>query len=156
MEDSKRVFTGVWIPKAIYKNKEAKWIEKILFLEIHSFTSNGKECYFSNEHISAFLGVSPRQVTRVITSLKVLGWISETSFDGRKRYLKSNLNIDFQIGESEKTQVTSQDTDSFPSSLDTNVQHNIPVNKPINSSFKKKTEDLPKKTIVERGKALNE
>jgi len=155
MEDSKRVFTGVWIPKFIYKNKEVKWIEKILFLEVHSFTSNGKECFFSNEYISNFLGVSPRQVTRIISKLKELGWISETSFDGRKRYLKSNLVINFQTGEVEKTKMSTLDEIDLPTCIDTNVYDTKPFNNPINFSLKEKKEDKSNKTIRERGAPLN-
>ena len=155
MKDSKRAFIGVWIPKCIYKSKEAKWIEKILFIEIHSFTANGKECFFSNEYISNFLGVSPRQVSRVITRLKELEWISETLFDGRKRYLKSNLTINFQTGEAEKTEVSRQDTAKLPTSLDINVYDTKPINKPVNFSFKEKKVDKTKMTLKKRGEPLN-
>jgi DNA-binding transcriptional ArsR family regulator len=152
MENSERIFTGVWIPKDIYLNTEAKWITKVLFLEIHSFTANGKPCFFSNNYISNFLGVSDRQVSRLISDLKKLGWITETHFDGRKRYLKSNLEINFQTGEAALTKLSKPERHKNPSSLDKNVYHNIPINKSIDFSFEENNLDTPKN---KRGLPLN-
>ncbi len=152
MENSKRVWNGIWIPKDIYLSTDAKWITKILFLEIHSFTANGKPCFFSNNYISNFLGVSDRQVSRLISDLKKMGWISETHFDGRKRYLKSNLIINFQTGDATLTEVSKQNCNKIPSSIDKNVDHIIPNNKPFNFSFKENDLDTPKN---KRGEPLN-
>jgi len=62
----------------------------------------------SNEYISSFLGISIRQVSRVITELKEVGWIEETAFDGRKRFLKSNMKIDFSTGTAGMTKMSRQ------------------------------------------------
>ena len=96
MKAADRNFQGIWIPKMIYLNTEVNWYAKILFLEIHSFTENGKECYMSNKYIASFLNISKRQVSRYITELKTIGWIEEISFDGRKRYLRSALEFNFR------------------------------------------------------------
>lgn len=87
--NKEREFKGIWIPRGIYLSRECCWTAKILFVEIDSFTKNEKECFFSNEYLADFLGVSVRQVQIHIKKLKEIGWIEQTGFDGRKRYLKS-------------------------------------------------------------------
>jgi biotin operon repressor len=144
MEENGRVFTGLWIPRDIYLNKEVKWITKVIFLEIHSFTANGKSCYMSNEYMAEFLGISIRQVSRNITTLKKIGWIEETAFDGRKRYLKSCMRIDFNSGEAELTMPSNQNSKLSPNSLDKNVQYIKPIIKQDYNSFKKKKLESPK------------
>lgn len=144
MEENKRVFTGIWIPRFIYLNKDVKWIEKILFLEIHSFTANGKSCYMSNEYMSSFLGISVRQVSRIITKLKKIGWIEESFFDGRKRHLRSCMKINMQTGEADTTIVSCQTRQKCLGSIDENVQHIKTITKPINSFLKKEELDTPK------------
>ena len=145
MEQSNRLFTGIWIPKDIYLNTEVKWIAKILFLEIHSFTANGKSCFMSNEYISKFLGISIRQVTRLITELKMIGWIEEASFDGRKRYLKSRMQIDFNSGRAELTISSTQHRNTSPVSLDKNVYDTKPINKQDYFFNKKNISAMPKR-----------
>jgi hypothetical protein len=103
MKTAERNFQGIWIPRIIYLDPEVNWYAKILFLEIHSFTKNGRECYMSNKYIASFLHISERQVTRYISQLKSLGWIEETSFNGRKRYLRSLLHLEFDTGDPDLT-----------------------------------------------------
>ena len=103
MKPEERNFQGIWIPRAIYLNTEVNWYAKILFLEIHSFTENGMECYMSNKYIASFLHISERQVSRYISQLKSLGWIEETSFNGRKRFLRSLLYFGYDTGDPDMT-----------------------------------------------------
>ena len=86
------VFTGVWIPKEIYLNKNLTWTDKILFVEIQSL-DRGDGCYASNEYLADFLNVKPQRITDGIAKLKKLGLIQSISFDGRKRVLKAVENI---------------------------------------------------------------
>jgi len=88
-----RDFKGIWIPKEVYLNEELSWSAKIIFLEIDSFTSNDLPCFMSNEHIASFLKISERQVKAHISKLMSMGWIEQTGFDGRKRYLKSTMRF---------------------------------------------------------------
>lgn len=108
MKPTERNFQGIWIPRAIYLDTEVNWYAKILFMEIHSFTESGRECYMSNKYIASFLHISERQVTRYISQLKSLGWIEETSFNGRKRYLKSLLSFGFKTGDPARTVISGQ------------------------------------------------
>lgn len=135
MEKSDRNFKGIWIPKSIYMNSEVNWHAKILFLEINSFTENGKECYMSNKHIASFLQISERQVSRYVTELKKLGWIEETAFDGRKRYLKSLWRIKANTGKAYLTKASEQSRQYSPCSIDKNAYHNKPVTKQKTNQF---------------------
>lgn len=141
MKQSDRNFKGIWIPKLIYLNRDVNWYSKILFLEIHSFTENGKECYMSNKYIASFLNISERQVSRYISELKAVGWIEEVGFDGRKRYLKSVLQVSFRADPSAKTKVSKLGGHIFPNSNDTKGYYNKPItnthNKPKNLLNKK-------------------
>ncbi len=123
MKAADRNFQGIWIPKMIYLNTEVNWYAKILFLEIHSFTENGKECYMSNGYISSFLNISERQVSRYISELKTIGWIEEVSFDGRRRYLRSALEFNFRTDVPERTKVSGQDGQFYRGSNVKNDYH---------------------------------
>lgn len=93
MEEQERLVKGIWIPIEIWKNKNLTWNEKILFLEIDSYTSKDKDCYFSNEYIAELLGISVTNASKTISSLIEKGYIIKTKFDGRKRYVKSALSF---------------------------------------------------------------
>ena len=82
---------GIWIPIEIWENKSMSWNEKILFLEIDSYTSNKKDCYISNEYIAKFLGVTETSANKILSSLISKGYVVKTKFDGRKRYIKTNM-----------------------------------------------------------------
>lgn len=149
MKASDRNFQGIWIPKIIYLNSEVNWYAKILFLEIHSFTENGKACYMSNKYIASFLNISERQVSRYVSELKAVGWIEEVGFDGRKRYLKSVLQFSFRTVKPDKTIVSSQKRHSLPTSNATNGYHNKPFTKSEN-----KSKNLLFKRMDKRGQIL--
>ncbi|WP_251795850.1 MULTISPECIES: helix-turn-helix domain-containing protein [unclassified Arenibacter] len=53
----------------------------------------------SNRYMASFLNISERQVSRYISELKAKGWIEETAFNGRKRYLRSLLHFEFMTGD---------------------------------------------------------
>mgnify|MGYP003542698996 CR=1 FL=1 len=86
------------------------------------------------------------------TGVKVcLGWIEETSFNGRKRYLRSLLRFDDRAVQADTTEATKRIRQYCPSGQDKSVQHNKQVNKPINkqfNSFKEKRENIEKKGQV--------
>jgi biotin operon repressor len=135
MNPRERNFQGIWIPRSIYLNTDVNWHAKILFLEIHSFTENGKECYMSNKYLASFLQISERQVTRYISLLKSLGWIVETSFNGRRRYLKSLLRFEPETGDPAPTKVSGLTRQNCPGSIDKSVQHTKQVTKQVTKQF---------------------
>lgn len=85
---------GIWIPIEIWESKELTWNEKILFLEIDSFTSKEKDCFFSNEYIANLLGVTENSANRILSSLISKGYVIKISFDGRRRFIKTAYSYD--------------------------------------------------------------
>ena len=88
-----RIVKGIWIPIEIWTNKDLSWNEKILLMEIDSFTSKDRECYFSNEYIAGLLGVSDRCASKYLSHLIKLGFVRIIKFDGRKRYIESTISF---------------------------------------------------------------
>jgi hypothetical protein len=75
MENMPRDFKGIWIPKEIWLTDKLSLMEKMIFVEIHSL-DNERGCFASNQHFSNFFGISPRQVSTHISSLKAKGYVS--------------------------------------------------------------------------------
>lgn len=125
---------GIWIPIEIWESKELTWNEKILFLEIDSFTSKEKDCYFSNEYIAKLLGVTENSANRILSSLISKGYVIKTSFDGRKRFIKTAFSYD----KSDYSQKNKQDNQEIINSL--NEDEYIP-NKCNNTSNNKEEKD---------------
>jgi hypothetical protein len=90
-----RAFKGIWIPAEIWLDDKLTVMEKVLYAEIDSFCSKGRECFCSNAHFAKVLQVSERQVRRLLCSLEEKGVISrrlvykEGSKEVDKRYLKA-------------------------------------------------------------------
>lgn len=89
MTNEDRIIKGIWIPIEVWQDKSLSWSEKILLMEIDSFTSRDIDCYFSDEYIAELLGVTERWASKVVASLVKKGFVERTKFDGRKRYLKA-------------------------------------------------------------------
>jgi hypothetical protein len=60
-------------------------------MEIDSFTSQGKDCFISDEYIAEALKISVRSAATMVSNLIHKGYVKKTRFDGRKRYLESTL-----------------------------------------------------------------
>lgn len=88
-----RIIKGIWIPIEIWQDKSLSWNEKILLMEIDSFTSKGHDCYISNEYIADLLGVTERSASRLLSHLLESGLIRVVKFDGRKRYVESTISF---------------------------------------------------------------
>jgi DNA-binding MarR family transcriptional regulator len=88
-----RIIKGIWIPIEIWQDKSLSWNEKILLMEIDSFTSKGHDCYISNEYIADLLGVTERSASRLLSHLLESGLIRMVKFDGRKRYVESTISF---------------------------------------------------------------
>ena len=91
-----RIVKGIWIPLEIWQDSGLSWNEKILLMEIDSFTAQGKDCYFSNEYIANLLGVTERYASKCLNNLIDAGYVRVVRFDGRKRYVQSEQK--FQAG----------------------------------------------------------
>lgn len=104
-----RIIKGIWIPIEIWQDRSLSWNEKILLMEIDSFTSKGHECYISNEYIADLLGVTERSASRLLSHLLESGLIRMVRFDGRKRYVESTICF-----QAEWTQMSMQGRQSCP------------------------------------------
>lgn len=92
MQNDKRQFLGIWIPREIYLNKDLTWTEKILLVEIKSL-DNDKGCFASNDYFAEFLSCTTTTISTSISKLKKLNFIKQVSFDGRTRILKSEFKF---------------------------------------------------------------
>lgn len=90
-----RIVKGIWVPIEIWEAEDLSWNEKILLMEIDSFTSKGKDCYISDEYIADLLKVSERTARTILSDLIDKGYIARTRFDGRRRFLESTMHIAF-------------------------------------------------------------
>ena len=88
-----RIVKGIWIPIEIWQDKSLSWNEKILLMEIDSFTAKARECYISNEYIAELLGVTDRCARKYLSHLLELELIRVVKFDGRKRYVESTISF---------------------------------------------------------------
>lgn len=86
-----RLVKGIWIPIEIWEAADLSWNEKILLMEIDSFTAKGKDCFISDEYIAELLKINLVNANRNVSSLVKKGYIKKTRFDGRRRYLQSLL-----------------------------------------------------------------
>lgn len=129
-ENQIRDFKGIWMPADLYFNRDINWTCKIIFIEIDSFSSKGKDCFFSNEYLAEFMQLSVRQIQKCISRLITLGWIEQVGFDGRKRFLRTVKKFSEGVNHSSSVGRT-----EIPVSRDSKVTHNNTINKTINISF---------------------
>ena len=91
--------SGQWaylvIPREVHDDDRLEWPEIVLFAHIHSFTSQGLECWMSLETMAERLRKSDRMVSIYIKKLLNLGLIRVTERDGRRRKLASTLTTQF-------------------------------------------------------------
>lgn len=137
-----RKVKGIWIPLEIWQDSTLSWNEKVLVMEVDSFTAKGEPCVFSNEYIAALLGVSVRSVPRIVSNVIDKGYVTLQKFDGRRRFLESNLTFGRRSSirkntESDFAQTQRQTTHESEGRLRTNADHNIYYNKYVNKSLSK-------------------
>lgn len=97
-----RLVKGIWIPIEIWQDQSLSWNEKILLMEIDSFTSKGHDCYISNEYIANLLQVTDRSARKYLSHLMQAGYIRMVRFDGRKRYVESTLSFQAEWNDSSR------------------------------------------------------
>lgn len=85
------ILNGLWIPLKAYMDNRLSWLEKALFAEIHRLDCGEDHCSASNQELMDKLCLSERAVQKALKNLKALGYVSFVSFNGRKRFIKSNL-----------------------------------------------------------------
>ena len=134
-----RIVKGIWIPIEIWQNRSLSWNEKILLMEIDSFTAKDRECYISNEYIAELLGVSVSWASKCLSHLLELGLVRVVKFDGRKRYVESTIQFKADLNDS-----SMQDGTFVP-----HTDNNEYININNNSLYKKDSSRFQKPTIEE-------
>lgn len=136
---AERLVKGIWFPIEIWEADDLSWNEKILLMEIDSFTSQGKDCFISDEYVSELLGVNMRNANKNIASLIKKGYIKKTRFDGRRRYVESLLCRADLLQKTGQTCLERQHTDinnTYKSPMEINN------NKRVHFDFKKNLIEL--------------
>ena len=121
MEELNRDFKGIWIPKGIWLDKRLNALDKIILVEIDSLDATEEGCYASNKYLADFCQCTETKISTSIKKLVELGYIKITSFDGRKRYIKSRLK------EIERQTLKNLKAD-FKKVKDNNIYNNIDNN----------------------------
>lgn len=82
-----RQFKGLWIPVEVLRDDRLTAIDRMLWADINSFTSDEMTYFKSRPTIAKDMGVSEATVTRSIKKLIETEWVRVVSFDGRTRHL---------------------------------------------------------------------
>lgn len=152
MDELVRISKGIWIPIEIWTDKDLSWNEKILLMEIDSYTAKGKDCYMSDEFVGELLGVHPKSANRILNSLIEKGLVERTGFDGRKRHIRSTLC--YCRG---NTNVTADSTPTLPQTPQLCYHTNISIpNKITKQDNKPPLSPLEKKVVFADGVKLTE
>lgn len=81
----------IHVPREIWENRELTIAERCIFAQIHYLDNPKTHCYASNEYFAEYFQISERTISRAIAHLIELGYVSQLSFNGRSRVLKSNI-----------------------------------------------------------------
>ncbi len=93
---SSREFKGVWIPAPLYLDTSLSWTQKLILVEVDSFTKNNLDCFVSNNHLAKFIGVSESAIEKAISAMVKSGFLERTltkKVGGTHRVLKSTLSL---------------------------------------------------------------
>lgn len=85
-----RDFTGIWIPREIWLNKDLNHSEKCLWAEINSLHDRKRGgCFASNAYLVQFFGTEERALQKNLAKLKEKGLLEIYIKDGNKRILRA-------------------------------------------------------------------
>lgn len=145
MADQQREFKGIWIPREVWLDSKLNALDKVIFAEIDSFSSNGKVCFQNNATIAEFCQCSESKVSKTVSKLIDLGYIRCVSFDGRKRYLQSCL-VNFTTLDSKKSEAAEQNllfppNTNKPTSKSTVTPYNPPKGERVATHRRAKATD---------------
>lgn len=84
---SNRLIKFIAIPIDLYEDERLSWTQKLMVVEIDSFSKNNKFCFVSNEHLSNHLQVSSSSVEKNLKRLVDLGIVERTcrNINGKSR-----------------------------------------------------------------------
>lgn len=145
-----RIVKGIWIPIEIWQDRSLSWNEKILLMEIDSFTSKGHECYISNEYIADLLGVTERCASKYLSHLLESGLIRLVKFDGRKRYVESTISF-----QAEWNNRSMQGGQSVPHTDNNEYINNNSLYKKSSTRFQKPSIEEIREYCISRGNNID-
>ncbi len=95
VENPKRKFKGIWIPKKIWISEELSTQEKVFLAEIDSLEDEKNGCFASNKYFAEFFGLNKKTVSCITTALCSRGYIISKidKKNGNKRSLRVNPEI---------------------------------------------------------------
>jgi len=120
MEEQKREFTGVWIPRKIVEDERLSWTDRALYAEVACYET----CFVSNAFLAKRIGVSVSRIKAIVGKLKELGFLKQVGFDGRRRFLSVSIPQPYQ----------KQDTSSTENSTP-EVSKTIPIDNIVDNSI---------------------
>jgi hypothetical protein len=94
----KRNFKGVWIPAQLYLNEGITWTQKLMLVEIDSFSKSNLPCFISNEHLAQHLQISESGVEKALRGLVKLGMVDrrrESFGQGTRRILRVATSLEY-------------------------------------------------------------
>lgn len=138
-----RIVKGIYIPLQIWQADDLGWNEKILLMEIDSFTTAGRDCYFSNEYIADLLKVKPNTASILVSSLIKKGYVKMSRFDGRRRFLESRIKYtcDDDAIKGSLSLESKADFDENQRQTLKSVKHTISNKRLINNTIKKESKE---------------
>lgn len=135
---TQRIVKGIWIPIEVWCARDLNWNEKILLMEISSFTDKDRDCYMSNSYIAKLLNVTEVSASRLLSSLVRKGYVEKTRFDGRRRYIRSLIVAARQTCQESLVSLNTNDKAGLTPMLTdynkiNNIDYNIPTGDNITS-----------------------
>tara|TARA_R110002153_G_scaffold104649_2_gene242690 strand:- start:7871 stop:8572 length:702 start_codon:yes stop_codon:yes gene_type:complete len=125
---SNREFKGVWIPGDLYLNDELSWTEKLVILEVDSFSRNGLPCFISNEHLCNHIRCSASTIEKSLKRTEELGYIirNHEIIDGHsRRILRMNAVLNYESSPSKTTGSIRKKLRSEPSKTTVNTRKKV-------------------------------
>jgi hypothetical protein len=117
MENQKREFTGIWIPRRVVEDERLTWTERAVYGEISCY----ERCFMSNAFIANRIGVTDRQVRDIISKLKDYGYVAQVGFDGRHRFLAVQGGTIPPVREEVDFHAERKQTSMIDNSIDNNI-----------------------------------
>lgn len=131
------------------------WNEKVVFLEVDSFTRKGRDCFISDDYIADLVGCSTATAKRIVSNLIKKGYIRKTRFDGRHRFIETCLNFDIAGSSNLSEQVGKKCTTTDNKNTDKSFIYinDIDINKA--KRFVKPSLDEVRAYCLERGNSVD-
>jgi len=96
IDDYKRNFKGVWIPKELLFDKNISKIQMAMITEISSLSNDDTGCFASNTHFANFLGCKSARASQLTTDLEKKKYIETKRFynpDKPKQIIKREIYL---------------------------------------------------------------